>query len=494
MHKLRLPRLGQTMTQGAVLEWFKKENEAYKIGDLLYELEAEKSSYEVEAKRAGTIARIVIETGQVLPTSALLAVVADPGESLSESEIDAAIAEEQPTEPVATAAAGAAPKVQTEMPAPPAVRTGPIKAVPKARALAKEYGLDLGVIQGTGKGGVITVEDIEGAKDAVQKGLPRVRERRPVVGLLRSNAEAVKRSWTQIPQFVQMIWVDASPLFERRLAEGPALKQSHNVDLSLNDLILHAAVGAVSEAPEVNSTFTGDEIIYYEDVNVSVAMATDAGLVVPVIHNAQELSLGGLAAEIRELAGRARSNALTSEDMRGGTLTVSNLGMFGVETGTPIITPPQAAIVFLGTTVERPVVRDGAIEVRPQMGISIAYDHRILDGKTAAKYTMAVKKRLESGLEKLKETERKSQEEVGKRVSTLARKLAEKSGVSLDRVAGTGVRGRIMQADVVAAEERPVQGLDISIERAIKAVGQTIAENPQLTAIIRSDGIHLRST
>lgn len=485
------------MTQGAVLEWFKKENEPYEIGDLLYELEAEKSTYQVEAKRAGSIARIVIETGQLLPTSALLAVVADPGESLSESEIDAAIAEEQPIVPAAVAAVGGAPKAQTETPTPPAVPTGPIKAVPKARALAKEYGLDLQMIEGTGKGGTITVKDVEDTKDAVQKGLPRVRERRPVVGLARINAEAVTRSWTQIPQFVQMIWVDASPLFERRLAEGPALKQSHNVDLSLNDLILHAAVGAVAEAPEVNSTFTGDEIIFYEDVNVSVAIATDAGLVVPVIHKAQELSLGGLATEIREVAGRARSNALTPEDMRGGTITVSNLGMFGVETGTPIITPPQAAIVFLGTTVERPVVRDGAIEVRPYMGVSIAYDHRIVDGRTASKYTMAVKKRLESGLEKLKETERKSQQEVEGRVSTLGRKLAEKMGVSLDRVAGTGVRGRIMQADVMAASERPEQGnagLDMSIEQAIKAVGQTIAENPQLSAIIRSDGIHLRSS
>lgn len=492
MHKLRLPRLGQTMTQGAVLEWLKKENEPYEIGELLYELEAEKSTYQVEAKRPGSIARIVAEMGQVLPTGSLLAVVADPGESLSKSEIDAAVAEEKPIEPVAVAAESAS-QTQTAASKPLPERKGPIKIVPKARSLAKEYGLELEMIEGTGKNGTITVKDVERAKADIESGAPRIRERKPVVGLVRANADAVKRSWTQIPQFVQMIWVDADALFERRLADGPAVKASHGLDLSLNDLILHAAIQAVLEAPEVNSTFTENEIIYFEDVNVSVAIATDAGLMVPVLKRAQTLSLGDLAREIRELARRARAGELTPEDMQGGTLTVSNLGMFGVETGTPIITPPQAAIVFLGTTVERPVVRNGNIQVRKFMGVSIAYDHRILDGRTASKYTMAVKKRLESAPEK---TEGELRPDAGGKVSTLAAKLAAKEGVDLSKVQGTGVRGRVMRADVAAVSKESAKsggGFKITTEEAIRAVGQTIVENPQLTAVIKGDGIHLQS-
>ena len=495
MHKLHLPRLGQTMEQGAILEWLKKEEEPYEIGDILYEFDSEKVTYQVEAKRPGTIQRIVVQTNVELPVGTVLAVVADPGESLSEAEIEAAVQEEKPHVVPVTEAASDTSGTEEKAPPAQASQSPKIKAMPKARVIAKKRGLDLSTISGTGKGGAITVEDVERAESAAAEKTPRIRERRPVAGIARSMADAVTRSWKEIPQFVQMVWVDARPLMNRRVVETSKIKQSHDIDLSLNDLIIHAVAEAVKDVPEVNSTFLGNEIILYDDVNLSVAIATDSGLIVPVIHKAQELSLGEMAQKVRDLSKKARSRALTAEDVRGGTITVSNLGMFGIEIGTPIITPPQAAIVFIGSIVEKPIITDDLIESRPTFGVAVAYDHRVLDGKTASKFTNAVKNRLETPIERMEEEAPTIGEAAGK-VSTLARKLAGRKGIRLEGVKGTGVRGRIMQADVLNAVEQTVysvKGWEASMDQVINTVAETIVKFPDLHATIDRNGVHIWS-
>jgi len=389
MHMLHLPRLGQTMERGTIVRWLKKVGEPYGIGEPLYELEYEKATVEVEAKLPGKLAAIVAQEGENLPTGTLLGVVADPGESLSAAQVEAAIAAERRTPAVTPAGSAATATVPSAGPA-----GGRVRAMPRARALAQQLGLDLAAVPGTGAEGAITVEDVQRA--AATAAGPRVRERRPLKGIPRAMAEAMTRSWQQVPQFTQAVLVDATSLAARRRAEGPAFKQQYGVDLSYTDLILPAVVQAAREVPEANASFAGEAIAVYEDINLGVAVATDAGLVVPVIQRAQELSPGELARRLREVAARARAGSLALEDVEGGTITVSNLGPGGPETGTPLIMPPQAAIVFVGAIVERAVVVEGAVVARPTFYLSNAFDHRVLDGATAARFTNTLKRLLES--------------------------------------------------------------------------------------------------
>jgi len=391
MHKLFLPRLGQTMEQGTVVSWLKKEGDSYDTGEVLYELDTEKVVNDIEAKLPGTIARILIAEGEAHPVGTILAIVADPGETLSAADIEAAAAQDAAAPAAAVApAAAAAPAVAA---APAAAAR--VKIMPRARRLAEEMGVDITGITGTGAGGTITVEDVEKAAASAPAG-PRVKERRTLKGVGAGMAASVTRSW-QIPQFTQIVLVDATGLAARRKAMGPEIKEKYGIDLSYTDLILDAVVKAAVEVPEANATFDNNAVVLYEDVNVSTAVANEEGLVVvPVIHRAQELSVGELGQKIRDIAERARIGALTMPDIEGGTITMSNLGMYGVETGTPILTPPQSSLVFIGAMKPRPLVIDGAIEARSSFYMSIVYDHRVLAGVTAAAFTMAVKRNMEA--------------------------------------------------------------------------------------------------
>ena len=404
MHKLHLPRLGQTMERGTILRWFKKEEDSFDVGEVLYEVETEKVVSEIEAKLPGTLAHITAPEGEELPVGTLLAVVADPGEELSDEEIQAAISEEESvSEP--TVAEDLEQAQEEREPAPTEVppKGSRARAMPKARARARELGVDLSAVEGTGRGGVITAEDVERAASALtgpsasgaEDAGPKVRERRPLRGGARAMAEVVSRSWREVPQFVQMVELDASALVRRRREEARGIKETYGVDLSYTDLLLEALVSAVEEEPLANSSLRDDEVIIYEDVNLSVAVAAERGLLVPVVHHAQRLSLGDLAVRFRELASKAREGRLSSEDVEGGTITLSNLGMHGVEGGTPLVTSPQSTVAFFGTVVEKPWVVEGRVEVRSVMSLSVGYDHRILDGATAARFTTALRKKLE---------------------------------------------------------------------------------------------------
>lgn len=379
------------MERGTILRWAKREGESFEIGDILYEVESEKAVNEIEAKLPGTLVRITVEEGEECPVGTLLAVVADPGETLSEAEIEAAIAEETPAgTPSDTTARpqgkpyGSAAKVRER-----------VRAMPKARALAREMGVDLATVEGTGQGGTVTVEDVRRAAGSLKEH-PKVKERRALDSIGRTMAQVVSYSWQEVPQFVQMVQLDASALMERRRRLAQEIKRSHDVDLSYTDLFLEALVRAVADEPLANSSLVGEEILVFEDVNISVAVATEAGLLVPVIKRAQMLTLGELAVRLREISERAHSGGLSAEDVRGGTITFSNLGMYGVESGTPLVTHPQAVVVFAGAIVERPWVASGRIEVRPVVSLSVGFDHRVLDGASAARFTTTLKRHLET--------------------------------------------------------------------------------------------------
>lgn len=404
MHLLHLPQLGYTMESGIVTTWLIAEGDSFETGALLYEVETSKNTVEIEAKLPGTMARIVAASStDDLPVGALLAVVADPGEVLDAAEIDAAVAADAgagtaaPAETVAAALPGGGPDVDPEIVGMAAM--GRTRAVPKARSLAAANGLPLTEVTGTGPNGTVTVADVEaalaargaeGAGDAAPTG-PAVRERRPLRGVARAMAENVARSWREVPQFVQQYRVDATRLVRLSTpSAGEAVP-------SVTELLITAVARAAREVPEVNATFAGDEVVLYDEVNVAVAVATERGLVVPVVHGAERLEAAEVGQRLRDVVTRARESGPRPEDTEGGTITLSNLGQFGVETGVPLVNAPQVAIVFTGAAVPTPVVVDGGVEVRPIMGIAAAFDHRVVDGVTAARFGAALRREIEEG-------------------------------------------------------------------------------------------------
>lgn len=401
MHLLHLPRLGQTMEAGAITCWLTDVGTSYDVDAELYEVETAKNSVEIVAKLPGTILRVIAPTGCELPVGALLAVVADPGEEPDDSDIDALVAADLAE--IAKRAQGddAAPDPSAPVSAPDTTTPAPagadrgIRAIPKARAMAAAAGLDLSTVTGTGAGGSITVADVEAALafgpiDSADDAA--VAERRPLSSVARGMANVLTASWRDVPQFVQQIHVDAT-----RMKETRAELAGHGVRVTFTDILIAAVAAAAREVPEANAQFTPDAIHIMADVNVTVAVDTDAGLLVPVIAQADQLDVAGVSMRLQELSERARARRLTPADTAGGTITVSNLGAAGIETGVPLVISPQATIVFAGAIKDSAVVADGAVEIRPLMGLAIGYDHRVLDGSTAARFTSALKRRLETG-------------------------------------------------------------------------------------------------
>lgn len=397
MHRLKLPRFGQTMEQGTITAWHVAEGDAFDEGDLLYEVESEKSEIEVEAKAPGTVAKLVVAEGDVAEVGDLLAVIADPDEELTDGQISDAIEDGAGAPTEASDGGDGDGDSDGEGRASRDRRpTGGVKAMPRAKRAAQELGVDLRDVTGTGHDGAITESDVREAAEAaggdgeedVDDG-PAVRERRTLRGVARAQAEHMARSW-QIPQFSQDVEVDATALRSRleRL-------QDEGVHATVTDLLVDAVVDAVAEVPDANSSFRDDAVLVYEDVNVSIAVATESGLVVPVLRSAQSVDLAARVQRRTAIVERARDGALAPADSEGGTITVSNLGATRVETGVPLVSAPQACIVFAGRIADAPVVRDGEIVVRSTMHVVIAYDHRVIDGATAARFTTAVVDALE---------------------------------------------------------------------------------------------------
>ncbi|MDE0121376.1 MAG: dihydrolipoamide acetyltransferase family protein [bacterium] len=387
MHILRLPALGETMEMGTIIAWYKAEGEEVAVGDALYEVENEKSAIVVEAMGAGTLARIVAPVSTEVRVGAAVAVMAELGSTPTPAQIAELLSGE------AVAGAPAAP-VPAPAPKPERKDPGPkerIRAMPKARALAKSLGVDLAGVQGTGRAGIITPDDVEAAAADEGPSGPQVRERRPLRGYPRAMAAAMARNWTEIPHFSQTVSVWAGPLLIRLAA-----RRSEGMEVSLNDLMVAAVAEACREVPEVNAALDGKSVIVYDEVNLAVGVDTSHGLAAPVVHGADRMGLEELAGEIRRLADAARRRKLTFEDVAGATITTSNLGPRGVDFGTPIISLNTAATIYFGTIEERPMVVDGQIVAGPTFYVSGAFDHRVVDGATGARFLRALGAVLES--------------------------------------------------------------------------------------------------
>lgn len=370
-----MPKLGMTMQEGTIVRWLREEGEQVGKGEPILEIETDKVVMEVEAPASGILAGISAGPDEVVPVTEVIAYVLEPGEKLEEVA--------KPPEKKA------APKPKKR-----------IMVTPRARRLARENDIDLAQVEGSGPGGRIVEADVRALIEEREAKPPlegiRVKERVPLRGRRKTIAERMQESARQAPHIALTVEVDMSEA--ERARRG----------CSFTALIVQAVARTLRRHPMVNASLQEDEIVLYDEVNVGVAMDTKEGLIVPVVKEADAKSLPEIDAEIEGLARRARESNLSLEEVTGGTFTVSNLGMFGVEDFHAIINPPQAAILAVGAIVERPVVVDGKVVVRPTLKMTISADHRVLDGATAAEFLGDVKATLEKPAEvaEVKETVR----------------------------------------------------------------------------------------
>jgi pyruvate dehydrogenase E2 component (dihydrolipoamide acetyltransferase) len=417
MPEITMPKLSDTMTEGTLLRWRKKKGDKVEVGDILAEVETDKATMEMESFEEGTLADIFVPEGGKVVVGAPLALVLKEGEKAGDKPKSAPVA------PAAEAPASR-PSVSSGRPLTPRARAAAlrgggaggnvnegvrVKATPLARKIADARGVRLAGLQGTGPGGRIIAFDVEnapvggtapssGGSSPVAAILPTPiagmpENRVPLSGMRRVIAERLLASKTQIPHFYLSIEINAAPMmaFRKEYIEASGGK------ITFNDIALSAVARAAMQKPKVNAAFAGDAIIEYGSVNLSVAIAVEDGLVTPVIRDAQKLSLKEISAAVKDLALRARDKKLKPEEYAGGTITVSNLGSYGIEQFCAIVNPPQAAILAVGAIVKKPVVNSrDEIEIGHRMSITLSGDHRVVDGAVAAEYMSALRKLLEA--------------------------------------------------------------------------------------------------
>ena len=377
-----MPALEMAQETGKLLAWRKKEGESVSKGDPLLEIETDKAVVEVEAPGDGILAGITAEVGAVIPVGETIAWLVAPGEKPPAKSATSA--------PAARATSGAAQHAAAAAPAAMRAADAP-QISPKARRLAKELGVDIGQIRGTGPEGVITAEDVQTFADA--KGAAATATTpAPVFGteplgvVARLMAERTTQSWTSVPHFFLVRDVDASELVAAQKRFSAEAEKRHDAVPTITDLLIALIARTLAKHPRMNASWTGEGIRSNADVNVSVAMAVKDGVVGAVIHKADTLKIAEISTQRRELTERARAGRLRPADIAGGTFTLSNLGMYKVDAFSAIITPPQAAVLAVGTISERVVPVDGKPGVRPMMTMTLSSDHRVVDGARAAEF------------------------------------------------------------------------------------------------------------
>ncbi len=392
---LKLPRLGQGMESGVIVRWLKSEGDAVKKGEPLYELDTDKVTQEVEAEVDGRLVQIVVPEGEI-EVGATVAVIesdgaAEPADAASAREsVETGVPEEP--EPVVEVKSPSEGPADTSSPRPPEGRAqaARVKASPLARRIARERGVELESLQGTGPEGRILAEDVERAAAAgppspAPVAMPHAEVEVVQLSSVRKTiARRLTEAWTA-PVFQLGISADMSEALAlrekrvERLAEG-------DVKPTVNDVLVKLSAVALMRHAPVNATFSGEEIQRHPNAHVGIAVAAPQGLVVPVIRGAERLTVQEIAQVRADLVGRARDNKLKLPDLEGGTFTISNLGMFGVETFTAVLNPPQVAILAVGAVKDEAVVTDGELGVAPIVRLTLTCDHRAIDGADGAEF------------------------------------------------------------------------------------------------------------
>jgi pyruvate dehydrogenase E2 component (dihydrolipoamide acetyltransferase) len=417
--EIKLPRLGQGMESGTIVRWLKAEGDRVEKGEPLYELDTDKVTQEVESDAAGVLLQIAVAEGEV-PVGRTIAVIGEAGESVA-AEPPTLPAPEDEAEDIANREAqtsaekpARAPARDPERergraasaePAPPAEtgaangnggRNGRVKASPLARRIARERGVDIALIRGTGPEGRVVAEDVERAAAAPAGPAPAALpsgevDSRPLTSIRRTIARRLTEAWT-VPAFQLTVSADmtrANELVAR-------LRESYpDVRVTVSDLLTKLVASALVRHPDLNARFAEEAIELLPSANVGIAVAAPQGLVVPVISSAERRTIAEIAAIRADLVERARAGKLASSDLDGGTFTISNLGMYGVEQFIAVLNPPQAAILAVGATTDRVVAVEGRPAVRPMLTVTLTCDHRAIDGATGADFLKTLKASIE---------------------------------------------------------------------------------------------------
>jgi pyruvate dehydrogenase E2 component (dihydrolipoamide acetyltransferase) len=375
-----MPALEMAQENGKLLAWKKKEGEHVAKGEPLLEVETDKAVVEVESPGEGILAGISADVGAEIPVGQTIAWLVKPGE-------------QPPAHPAFSVVSGRASSGKDSAGAAvaaaiPALSPTP-QISPKARRLAKELGVEIGGIRGSGPDGVITTEDVQeaaaGRQSARRPAAVRA-EPAPLGQVARLMAERTTQSWTSVPHFFLSREVDCTELLKKQKELAPDVEKTPGLKLTVTDLLVRLTAKVLEKHPKINSSWTGNNISHDAEIHIGLAIAVEDGVVAGVIHRTNTRSLPEISAQRRDLAERARANKLRPADITGGTFTISNLGMFQVDSFLAIITPPQAAILAVGAIADRVVAAGGKPEVRPTLHMSLSIDHRVADGARAAEF------------------------------------------------------------------------------------------------------------
>jgi pyruvate dehydrogenase E2 component (dihydrolipoamide acetyltransferase) len=406
---IEMPSLSSTMRKGKVVKWHKKEGDFVDKGETLFEVQTDKVSVEVDSPVSGFLRKILLEEGIEAPVNVPIAIVCDNMEedipSVVEAKPSVGIppAERKPEE------------VAPETPRRDEAEAGGetrIKISPLAKRIAEEEGIDIQTIKGTGPGGRITKEDVERTKaertqrqpipgkfDATGEPQPEMEsyEELELTPMRKVIARRLQESKTTAPHFYVDVTADATAL--KQLRDSLLRKmEKEGAKITFNDILVKIASQALKEFPTVNASFFGDRIRLYKAIHIGVAVAVEDGLIVPVVRNADQKSILQISREVMELAGKARNKRLLPHEYEGGTFTITNMGMFGVETFHAILNPPESAILSVGAIISKPVAVEDKVAVRPCMKLSLSVDHRVVDGALASRFIVRIKELVEAPL------------------------------------------------------------------------------------------------
>jgi len=399
--KVTMPKLGLTMEEGTIVEWRKKEGEEVKKGEVLYVIETEKVTFEVEAPGSGILGKIMAKEGDVVPVGGVVAYILQVGEKVSdipevavEKEQAVVVAEAKAVEAV-KAVTGQWPEVVPK-----------VKISPVARKIAQEHNIDIAGIRGTGPGDRVVKEDIlqavEKSKMAAAQPIPEklVSAGETVVPLSPMRKTIAKRMTKsfETPHFYSTLEVDAQELKTTREQLMPLVESKVGIRMTYTDLMIKMVAKVLEDNPSVNCSYADGSVKLFNRIDIGVATSVEDGLIVPVIRDANKKTLTEICVARAEIVQKARDRKVTPDEITGSTFTITNVGMWGIHESAPIINPPEAAILAVGAMNDKPVVRDGQIAIRPMMTLTLSVDHRVLDGSDAARFLNSLKGYIENPL------------------------------------------------------------------------------------------------
>lgn len=393
-----MPQMGYDMREGTVVRWYKQEGDTVDRGEVIADIETDKATVEFEAYTGGVLGRIVAEAGIAVPVGELIAIITEPGESVPEVAAPAPAPAPAPAVAPASAPAAAEP-APAAAPAPSS--GGEVRASPIARRLARERGIDLALVTGSGPNGRITERDVENYQAAPAAPTPAPEpiaapadSRIELSRMRQTIARVTSDSKSTAPHFYVTAEIDMGKAMSLRRDVNDESDPENRV--SVNDLMVKACALALQKHPKFNSFFRGDHLEVHGAMNIGIAIALESGLILPGVSNCESKSLLQIAAATKDLIARANSGTLRNEEYSSTTFSISNMGMFDVESFTAIIYPPHAAILAVGSVKQQPVVRDGELAVGTMVKATLSTDHRVADGAEAAQFLMEIKRVLEN--------------------------------------------------------------------------------------------------